>query len=179
MSTGTSIRCKGSQNKWLCFAETLSGALKLCQSKFRKINCVHCFKLFNNKDLVVSMLKDYPEVSLSLCPSAVLNIIFRPYCYADFFFFFLTLLQKGSNPRPEYLSLVAPGNKIPSGSAIRMTVLGQQQKGLQICMRRTRWWNMLFVKFTNCRTPAFITLQLNCYLRSDGIMGASPFLFMP
>ncbi|KAH9781782.1 hypothetical protein KPL71_008611 [Citrus sinensis] len=70
------------------------GALKLCESKFRKINCVHCFKLFNNKDLVVSMLKDYPE--------------------------------KGSNPRPEYLSLVAPGNKIPSGSAIRMTVLGQQ-----------------------------------------------------
>ncbi|KAH9782106.1 hypothetical protein KPL71_008746 [Citrus sinensis] len=70
------------------------GALKLCESKFRKINCVHCFKLFNNKDLVVSMLKDCPE--------------------------------KGSNPRPEYLSLVAPGNKIPSGSAIRMTVLGQQ-----------------------------------------------------
>ncbi|KAH9781758.1 ADP-ribosyl cyclase/cyclic ADP-ribose hydrolase [Citrus sinensis] len=37
------------------------GALKLCESKFRKINCVHCLKLFNNKDLVVSMLKDYPE----------------------------------------------------------------------------------------------------------------------
>lgn len=38
---------------------------------------------------------------------------------------------------------------------------------------------MLFVKFTNCRTPSFMTLQLNCHLRSDGIMGASPFLFMP
>lgn len=46
--------------------ETLSGALRLCKSRFRKINCVDCLQLFNNKDLMFSMLKDYLEVSLSL-----------------------------------------------------------------------------------------------------------------
>lgn len=154
--------------------ETLSGALKLCNSEYISINCIDDLKLLGNNGLAFSMLKEYLEVILSLPLSFAQNIMPKndAVLWTHFFPFFR--LQVVSNPIQKFC-IVVPGSEIPEwfmhqndGSSIKFIMPSNlycknKALGYAVCCVFHVQEHSLGIQMRS----SYLTHRLNCHMNGS------------